>query len=411
MSGCSARSSSTWAGRSTAASTSPAIRPPTPTASAATCSSSCASWASASSAIRAGTSSPPTTGRTASGRSGRTRLDLAWHSIEPNTFGTDEFMRLGGRAGIQPLLAVNLGTRGIDAARALLEYVNAPRGTKWADTAHRATSLRRQALVPGQRDGRAVAGRAEDRGRVRAAGGRDGQGDEAGSTRRSSCASCGSSNSSMPTFGAWEDTVLDLTWEIADYVSLHTYYDPAKFETSTSYLRCSQDLDRMIDTVVATADAVAGRKRSRKRIGDQRRRVERVASDRQPAPRRPRRAVQARAGAGRGRAHGRRRARRRLPADHAAAPRRPGQDRLPRAARERDPADPDARTAAPRGGRRPFTRSRTPPASATGRCCASSSPATSGGDRGARRGRRDGLRGQSDPPTRCRSTSSCATST
>ena len=34
-----------------------------------------------------------------------------------------------------------------------------------------------------------------------------------------------------------------------------------------AYLACSLDLDRMIGTVVATADAVAGRKRSRKRLG------------------------------------------------------------------------------------------------------------------------------------------------
>ena len=42
---------------------------------------------------------------------------------------------------------------------------------------------------------------------------------------------CGSSNSAMPTFGAWENTVLDLTWDIVDHVSLHTYYDPESFET------------------------------------------------------------------------------------------------------------------------------------------------------------------------------------
>ena len=77
----------------------------------------------------------------------------------------------------------------------------------------------------------------------------------------------GSSNSGMPTFGAWEDTVLDLAWDVADYVSLHTYYDPADYPDLDAYLACSLDLDRMIGTVVATADAVAGRKRSRKRIG------------------------------------------------------------------------------------------------------------------------------------------------
>ena len=77
---------------------------------------------------------------------------------------------------------------------------------------------------------------------------------------------CGSSNSAMPTFGAWEDTVLDLTWDVADHVSLHTYYDPDKYADLDAYLACSYDLDRMISTVAATADAVAGRRRSRKRL-------------------------------------------------------------------------------------------------------------------------------------------------
>ena len=77
---------------------------------------------------------------------------------------------------------------------------------------------------------------------------------------------CGSSHSQMPTFGAWEDTVLDLAWDVADHISLHTYYDPAKFASTEAFLGASLDLDRMIDTVAATADAVAGRKGSRRRV-------------------------------------------------------------------------------------------------------------------------------------------------
>ena len=77
---------------------------------------------------------------------------------------------------------------------------------------------------------------------------------------------CGSSNTSMPTFGAWEDTVLDLAWEVADHISLHTYYDPAKFESPEAFLGAPLDLDRMIETVAATADAVAGRKGDRRRV-------------------------------------------------------------------------------------------------------------------------------------------------
>ena len=36
---------------------------------------------------------------------------------------------------------------------------------------------------------------------------------------------CGSSNSSMPTFGSWESTVLEECYETVDYVSLHAYYE------------------------------------------------------------------------------------------------------------------------------------------------------------------------------------------
>jgi len=40
------------------------------------------------------------------------RLDYAWFSTEPNTFGTNEFIDWCRMAGIEPMLAVNLGTRG-----------------------------------------------------------------------------------------------------------------------------------------------------------------------------------------------------------------------------------------------------------------------------------------------------------
>jgi alpha-N-arabinofuranosidase len=57
------------------------------------------------------------------------RLDLAWHSVEPNEIGIDEFMAWAKEAGTKPMLAVNLGTRGVGAARDLVEYCNHPGGT------------------------------------------------------------------------------------------------------------------------------------------------------------------------------------------------------------------------------------------------------------------------------------------
>ena len=57
------------------------------------------------------------------------RLDLAWMSTETNQFGTNEFIDWCRAAEIEPMLAVNLGTRAGDAARNMVEYCNHPGGT------------------------------------------------------------------------------------------------------------------------------------------------------------------------------------------------------------------------------------------------------------------------------------------
>ena len=49
------------------------------------------------------------------------RLDLAWHSSESNHVGIHEFADWAEAANTDMMLAVNLGTRGLDSARAFLE--------------------------------------------------------------------------------------------------------------------------------------------------------------------------------------------------------------------------------------------------------------------------------------------------
>ena len=61
------------------------------------------------------------------------RLDLAWKALEPNTFGTDEFIKWCRRAGTAPMMAVNLGTRGPAEAQQLVEYCNFPGGTELSE--------------------------------------------------------------------------------------------------------------------------------------------------------------------------------------------------------------------------------------------------------------------------------------
>jgi alpha-N-arabinofuranosidase len=152
------------------------------------------------------------------------RLDLAWLTIEPNTFGTNEFIDWCRQADVEPMLAVNLGTRGPDDARKLVEYCNFPSGTKYSD-------LRRQHgweqphavkfwCLGNEMDGPWQMGSktATEYGRIAV---------EAAKMMRIidpsiELAAVGSSGRNMPTFGAWEREVLRHTFDQVEFISLHT---------------------------------------------------------------------------------------------------------------------------------------------------------------------------------------------
>jgi alpha-N-arabinofuranosidase len=196
-----------------------------------------------------------------------TRLDLAWFTTEPNTFGTNEFMDWCRAAEVEPMLAVNLGTRAGDAARNFLEYCNHPGGTAWSDLRRRHGyetphgvkfwCLGNEMDGPWQMEYKT----ATQYGLVAK---------EAAKLMRwidpsIELAACGSSGRNMPTFGRWEDEVLEHTFEHVEYISLHTYLN--NYAGSTPDFLASPDLmDTFIEEVVAIADAVAARRRSGKRI-------------------------------------------------------------------------------------------------------------------------------------------------
>ncbi|MDO9712703.1 arabinosylfuranosidase ArfA [Paracraurococcus lichenis] len=195
------------------------------------------------------------------------RLDLAWMSTETNQFGTNEFMDWCRAAGIEPMMAVNLGTRGPDAARNLLEYCNHHGGTAWSDLrrAHgweqphdvKFWCLGNEMDGPWQMERKT----AEEYGRVAA---------ETAKLMKwldpsIELSACGSSSRTMATFGAWEDKVLEHTFDHVDYISLHTYLNNYAQDTG-AFLASPDMMDWFIEEVVAIADSVAARRRSRKRI-------------------------------------------------------------------------------------------------------------------------------------------------
>ena len=195
------------------------------------------------------------------------RLDLAWMSNEPNTFGTNEFIDWCRLADIEPMLAVNLGTRAGDAARNLVEYCNHPSGTAWSDMRRKHGWEKPHDVkfwcLGNEMDGpwQMEAKTATEYGRIAV---------EAAKMMRwidpsIELAACGSSGRNMPTFGTWEDTVLEHTFDHVEFISLHTYIN--NYAGDTGALLAAPDLmDSFIDEVVAIADAVAARRRSSKRI-------------------------------------------------------------------------------------------------------------------------------------------------
>ncbi len=195
------------------------------------------------------------------------RLDLAWRSSEPNTVGIHEFDAWARSVDTEVMMAVNLGTRGLQEACDLLEYTNHPGGSYWSDRriANGAEEPFGYKLwcLGNEMDGPWQIGHktAYEYGRLAA---------ETGRAMRLidpdiELVACGSSSAQMPTFGAWEDEVLSQCYDEVDYVSLHVYYAESDGDTA-SYLASAVDMDHFIESVVATADAVKARGRHTKTI-------------------------------------------------------------------------------------------------------------------------------------------------
>lgn len=192
------------------------------------------------------------------------RLDLAWRSIETNEVGPNEFMPWARRLNLEPMMAVNLGTSGVAEAAALVEYCNVEEGTYYADLrrAHGTGAPHNIKLwcLGNEMDGEWQIGHkdADDYGKLAA---------EAGKAMRMvdptiELVACGSSNREMTTFGEWERIVSEHTWDIADYLSIHAYYDGR--QDREDFLASGFRMDRFISDVIASADAVGARRRSDK---------------------------------------------------------------------------------------------------------------------------------------------------
>lgn len=195
------------------------------------------------------------------------KLELAWHSTESNEFGTNEFADWAKYAQTEVMMAVNLGTRGPDAARTLVEYCNHPGGSYWSDLRRSHGYEKPHAIktwcLGNEMDGpwQICRKTAEEYGRV------------ASETAKVmkwvdpdiELVACGSSGSGMPTFAQWEATILEHTYEHVDYLSLHTYYKNDEKGTA-NFLARSMDMDYFIKSVISICDYIKAKTHSKKTI-------------------------------------------------------------------------------------------------------------------------------------------------
>ena len=195
------------------------------------------------------------------------RLDLAWGTTETNEVGLHEFAEWAKKANTEVMYAINLGTRGPDAARNVVEYANHKGGSYWSDL-----RIRNGAKNPfgiklwclgNEMDGPWQMGQKTAYEYGRAA-------NEAAKMMKwvdpsIEVVACGSSAHDMPTFGSWEYQVLDECYNNVDYVSLHRYYGNPTGDTP-GFLARSMDLDDFIREVVAICDAVAGKKHAKRKL-------------------------------------------------------------------------------------------------------------------------------------------------
>lgn len=195
------------------------------------------------------------------------RLDPNWRAIETNRVGVNEFVGWCKRAGAEPMMAINLGTRGIEAALDLLEYCNHPSGTYLSDLrvkhGYKEPYNIKTWCLGNEMDGTWQVGykTAYEYGRL------------AEQTARAmrmiepdlKLVSCGSSHTFMESFPQWEAETLSHTYDVVDYISLHQYHENP-YNDPADFLAQSLETDRFIRTVIAVCDYVKAVKRGKKDI-------------------------------------------------------------------------------------------------------------------------------------------------
>lgn len=179
-------------------------------------------------------------------------VDLAWCAVEPNLVGTDEFLQLLESINSTAMMAVNLGTGSLQDVSDLVQYCNLSHQGMWAKerilNGHKDPYNVKFWCLGNEMDGdwQLCSKTAEDYSKVAK---------EAAKIIKwispdSKVIACGSSSPKSLTFPSWDRTVLNMTFDNIDYLSLHAYYSyPTEDHNVAEFLASAKNFDEYIKTV------------------------------------------------------------------------------------------------------------------------------------------------------------------
>lgn len=194
------------------------------------------------------------------------RLDLAWQTIEDNSFGLDEFMKWSKLAKVEPMLAVNLGTGTPKEAAELLEYANFPQGTSLSDY-----RIKNGSSKPYNIKYWCLGNEMDGEWQINFLNAKD-YAKKALATAKMmrlvdpniKLIAAGSSSPEMITYPMWDRIVLEELYEEIDYISMHRYY--AHDSTLEDFFASYKDMDDFIKTIKATIKYAKALRRSKKDV-------------------------------------------------------------------------------------------------------------------------------------------------
>jgi alpha-N-arabinofuranosidase len=186
------------------------------------------------------------------------RPEGAWGALEPNQFGTDEFLKYCERVGVTPYICINAGLGTVEEARQWVEYTNESRDTYWAQQRRKNGRDKPYGVkywgLGNEIDGPWQLGHKNAEDYVKFAL-------EAAKAMRRADESIKLIASGSSNFGPganwiqWNRSVLEGLRNEVDYISLHTYIGN-RDNNLERFLGSSQDIDDRIEIVEGMIKAV-----------------------------------------------------------------------------------------------------------------------------------------------------------